>query len=543
MSLAPRPYQIEIDRCIEAGWEEASKQLVVAATGTGKTRVFCWLAARRAKQGIRTLILADQDELVWNPIEKLAELGVKAEAEKAEHNASLDALVVVGSVQTMMWERRLSRWPKDHFGLVIADEADKSLANSWQTVLRHFDGEANVCGFTATPNRSDKKNLGSYYERIAFESTLFDFIGNGSWAKDHDGNQCNWLSPIVVKMLPIAIDLNSVRSTSGDFDTNELHDAITPHLKEAAQAIREHASFRKVLAFVPLIATSQKFVGICNEIGLAAEHIDGTSEDREEKLKRFQAGEFDVLVNSQLLERGVDIPGIDCICDLSPTKSISKYMQRVGRGTRLAPFKDNLLLLDFLYDAQKKMVCRPAHLIAKDQDEAESITEISKGGMKPSDVAGEQLTAFDLMGMASIAQAQRERALRKKLEEQANKKAKFISAEAFALRNNSLSVAEYEPTMEWEAKPASEKQIKYLEKAGIDTSTVRGKGHASQLLGLYFHNKPVQMASPKQRAMLDRMRWRSADGMRGPSQATASDFVSAMAILQRRKKEKREVVL
>ncbi len=184
MSLAPRPYQIEIDRCIEAGWEEASKQLVVAATGTGKTRVFCWLAERRAKQGIRTLILADQDELVWNPIEKLAELGVKAEAEKAEHNASLDALVVVGSVQTMMRERRLSRWPKDHFGLVIADEADKSLANSWQTVLRYFDGEANVCGFTATPNRSDKKNLGSYYERIAFESTLFDFIGNGKWAYD-----------------------------------------------------------------------------------------------------------------------------------------------------------------------------------------------------------------------------------------------------------------------------------------------------------------------------------------------------------------------
>jgi hypothetical protein len=67
--------------------------------------------------------------------------------------------------------------------------------------------------------------------------------------------------------LPIAIDLNSVRSTDGDFNTTELHDAITPHLTEAAQAIQTHAAFRKTLVFVPLIATSQKFVAICQGIG------------------------------------------------------------------------------------------------------------------------------------------------------------------------------------------------------------------------------------------------------------------------------------
>lgn len=538
-----RPHQIASTSAVLAGWENFTKQLVIKPTGTGKTNEFCFLAVEAMKQGKRTLILADQDELVSQPIKRLLEaFGVTAGREQAEHRASLTDMIVVGSVQTLMREKRLERWPQDHFDLVIADEADKSLAASWQKVLKHFDGNANVCGFTATPNRSDKKNLGEYYESIAFEAALFDFIGDGKWAHDENGNQFNWLSPISVKMLPIAIDLNAVRSTSGDFDVNELHDAITPHLREAAQAIKTHASFRRTLVFVPLIATSQKFVAICNELGLRAEHIDGTSEDRDEKLARFADGEFDILVNSALLLRGVDIPAIDCVVMLRPTKSISLYQQAIGRGTRIAEFKSDLLLLDFLYDAQKKLVCRPAHLIAKSQEEAEAITEISKGGVMPSD-AGEQLTAFDLLGMQSIAQAQRERALRKKLEEHKDKKSKHISAEEFALKHQALAVAEYEPTMAWERAEVTKPQLSALKRFGIDPTTVLGKGHASQLIGLAHHHAPLLMASDGQRSMMAKMRWRSSDGMRGPEQATRHDAVKFFQELNKRKQERKEAVL
>lgn len=539
-----RPYQLALLEAVRDGWESFSKLLGIAPTGCGKTICFCHMANEYAQRGERTLIIVDQDELVTQAIDKLlATTGIVAGREQAEHGASLEDVVVVTTRQSM--ERRLENWPKDHFALVIADEADKSLSAGWQRVLKHFDGNANVCGFTATPNRADKRSLGEYYESIAFESTLFDFIGDGKWAFDIvDGQrvQKNWLSPISVKMLPIAIDLNAVRSTSGDFDANELHDAITPHLREVAEAIKLHASFRKVLGFVPLIATSQKMVQICRDIGIAAEHIDGTSEDRDEKLRRFEAGEFDVLWNSALLLRGVDIPSIDCVCMLRPTKSVSLYQQAIGRGTRLSPFKSDLLLLDFLYDAQKKLVCHPAHLIAKSQEEAEAITEVSKGAMVPSEV-GEQLTSFDLLGMASIAQAQRERALRKKLEEHKDKKSKFVDAATFALRHKSLIVAEYEPTMAWERAEPSPKQIGALKRFGIDPATVHGKGHASQLIGLAHHHAPLLLATPGQMATMARMRWRSADGTRGPQQATRHDAVKFFSELNKRRQARRQEVL
>ncbi len=531
-----RPYQTALLAAVREGWDSFSKQLAISPTGTGKTICFCHMAKEYAEQGKRTLILVDQSELAFQTVDKMERaVGLSCDVEKAERTASRSAMVVVATVQSLM--RRLDDWPADHFGLVIADEADKSICDSWLRVLRHFDGEADVCGFTATPNRSDKKNLGSYYENIAFEATLFDFIGNGKWAKDEHGNRFNWLSPISVKMLPITIDLNSVRSRDGDFDANELHDAITPHLTEAANAIRAHASFRKVLVFVPLIATSQKFVSICNSIGLAAEHIDGTSEDRAEKLERFGRGDFDILVNSALLLRGVDIPTIDCVVMLRPTKSISLYQQAIGRGTRLAPDKTDLLLLDFLYDAQKKLVCHPAHLIATSQEEAEAITGVSKGSAMPADVAGEQLTAFDLLGMATIAQAQRERALRKKLEEHKDRKAKHISAEEFALKHKAMGIAEYEPTMPWESQPMTDKQASALKRFGIDPATVKGKGHASKLISLGHHVEPVQFVSPKQAALLRRFRWSSPDGLRGPEQATRKEFARFMGARFKKQKE------
>ena len=178
-----RPYQTALLDAVRDGWSSWTKQLVIAPTGSGKTICFCHMAHEYAGRGERTLILVDQSELVYQAVEKLeAATGIKAEVEKAEQRARRSATVVVATIQSMV--SRLEDWPSDHFGLVIADEADKSICDSWLKVLRHFDGTANICGFTATPNRSDKKNLGTYYENIAFESTLFDFIGDGKWAHD-----------------------------------------------------------------------------------------------------------------------------------------------------------------------------------------------------------------------------------------------------------------------------------------------------------------------------------------------------------------------
>ncbi len=501
--MTPRPYQSECVAAIQEAFKAFVRVLVVLPTGAGKTIIFSFIAQLWAARGERVLILAHREELIDQAIAKLkAATGIVAEKEKAEFNASLSAQVVVASVQTMI--RRLDKWPRDHFSLVICDEGHHSLSDSWQSVLRHFN--AQVLGVTATPDRGDKRNLGQFFETVAYEVSLFDLIERG------------YLSRITLKSIPLRIDLSKVRSSAGDYDAADLGSALEPYLDEIAVAIREQAAFRRTLAFLPLIATSQKFVAACRAAGLAAEHVDGESPDRKELLAGFARWDFDVLSNAMLLTEGYDDPGIDCIVNLRPTRSRPLYAQICGRGTRLAPGKENLLLLDFLWAHQRHALIRPAHLIAKDDFEADQITELAElsGKALPGDVAAE--LPLDLRELATEAQSQREEALRKKLKEHENKAAKVLSAEEFALRHNSMDAAEYVETMAWEKLPATEKQLKYLRRAKIDLTTVRGKGHASKLLGLYFDKKQPVLASAAQQALLRRM------GHPNPEAATDGEF-------------------
>jgi superfamily II DNA or RNA helicase len=515
-----RPYQVGVLEGVEAGWAEASKQLVVVPTGGGKTVIFSHLAARR--QPGRTLVLAHREELIDQAIAKLhAATRIYAQKEKAESRASLEAPVVVASVQSMV--RRLDRWPADHFSLVICDEAHHALSDSWQTVLKHFDGEADVLGVTATPDRGDRRDLGVYFQRLAAEVGLFDLVGQG------------FLSRIAVKALPLKIDLDGVRSVAGDFAERDLGDALEPYLAQIAAAVREHASFRKVLAFLPLIETSRKFVEACRAAGLSAAHVDGESPDRAELLARFRDGEFDILSNAMLLTEGYDEPSIDCVLVLRPTRSRSLFAQMVGRGTRVAPHKRDLLLLDFLWNHTRLGVVHPACLVAKSEEEAAAITKKTQ-----ETEPGGELEQQDLLEVAASAAAEREESLRKRLAELADRKAREITAEEFAMKHRCLAVAEYEETMPWEKNPITEKQAVCLQRAGISLESVRGRGHASALLGLAFRGRPLRKATPAQVAMLRRMRWRSPDGMRGPDDATENDMRAVWMDFARKKRERKE---
>lgn len=519
-----RPYQLEAVESTEKGFCEFNKQLGVLPTGGGKTIVFSHLAQRRQARGERTLILAHRDELVTQAIDKLrASTGLIAQKEKAESYADLAAPVVVGSIQTLCREKRLERWPKDHFSLIVCDEAHHALSDSWQRTLGHFS--AQVLGVTATPDRGDRRNLGHYFQNVCFEVPLFDLIGQG------------YLSRITLKSIPLKIEMSQIKSEfdpqSGcqDFSKAGIASALEPYLDEIAVHIREQASFRRILTFLPLIATSQKFVEACRVAGLSAEHIDGESPDRREKLARFANWDFDVLSNAMLLTEGFDDPGIDCVIVLRPTRSRPLYAQMVGRGTRIAEGKENLMLLDFLWLHQSHAIVRPAHLIARDDFEAEQITALAEeqsAGI-PADLAAQM--PLDLETLSGEAVAQREEALRKRLEQQKKKQAKTISAEEFAIEHNSMDVAEYQEAMPWESTPFTEKQAKWLHRAKIDTSTVRGKGHASKLLSLYFDKKPLMLASEGQRAMMKRMGFPNAE------QATADQARRFFADMRKPKQE------
>lgn len=488
MSL--REYQESALTAVEAGFQEYDRQLLVAPTGAGKTIMFAAAAQRNLPK--RTLILAHREELLQQAVDKIwKSTGIEAALERADDRAPLSAPVVVGSVQTLMREKRLARWPADHFGLVVVDEAHHALSDSYQRVLEYF-AAAKVLGVTATPDRGDKRCLGKYFQNIAYEINLLDLIKAG------------YLSRISIKTIPIKIDLRSVKTIAGDYSADDLDASIREHLDAVADALCEHASFRKTLCFLPLVRTSKAFVEICRKKGIAAEHIDGNDPDRDQKLKDFANNRFDLLANAMLLTEGYDCPDVDCVVCLRPTKVRALYSQMVGRGTRIAKGKQDLLLLDFLWMHEKHDLVKPAHLIAKTEKIAAKMTEIGDGDLE--ELQGRAVDEIEEeMEAASDAKAQREEAMRKAIAENANKPKKLIDAMTFFTSLHDVENADYEPTVAWEFEPVSDGQRAMLEKVGIDPDSITCRGHASKIIDRIISRRKMNLASAKQLALLKRL--------------------------------------
>ena len=463
-----RGYQLAAAESIMSGFGEFRRQLLVAATGAGKTQIFCEVARRM--QPKRSLILCHREELIDQAARRLASFGMAAEVEMADRKASLDAPAVVGSVQTLMRDNRLNRWPRGHFSLVVADEAHHATSESWQKVLGYFD--TRILGASATPERSDKRELGKFFENIAYEIGLLDLVKQG------------WLSPIRVKTVPLGLDLRGASTVAGDYSAEDLGDIIAPQLGKIVEVLREYRH-RKTIVFLPLIRLSQLFTRLCREAGLTAWHVDGNSKDRAQTLSEYSSARCGILCNAMLLTEGYDEPSIDCVVCLRPTKVRSLYCQIVGRGTRVYPNKDHLLLLDFLWLTNDHSLIQPAHLIAKDSQEAEVVTRLLK----------EQ---EDLETAAESAAEVRTRKLSERLEVNRARIPRFFDPLEFAVSLRDLELAEFEPTMPWHSDRVTIKQIKMLSRYGIDHRNVATKGHAAAILDRVFTRSRLRLATPKQ---------------------------------------------
>lgn len=482
-----RPYQQEAKQAILKEWAGGvDKTLLVLPTGTGKTIVFSKLAEKRVRNGDRVLVLAHRGELLEQAADKMAQAtGLGCAVEKAEETC-LDSWfrVTVGSVQSLMREERLNRFSQDYFNVVIVDEAHHALANSYQRVLNHFTG-AKVLGVTATPDRGDMKNLGQYFESLAYEYTLPKAIKEG------------YLSPIKAQTIPLKLDLTAVRQQAGDFSTRDLGTALDPYLYQIADEMTKYCMDRRTLVFLPLIATSQKFTEILNSKGFNAAEINGESKDRAEVLENFERGHYNVLCNSMLLTEGYDHPAIDCVVVLRPTKIRSLYSQMVGRGTRLHPGKDHLLLLDFLWHTERHELCHPAHLISENEEVAAKMTENIEGAGGPVDLEEAQMQAQEDVVAA------REEALAKQLREMRSRKRKLVDPLQFEMSIQAEDLANYVPSFGWEMGPPTDSQIKTLEKFGIFPDEIDSAGKASKLLDRLNMRRIEGLATPKQIRLLE----------------------------------------
>ena len=385
----------------------------------------------------------------------------------------------------MQREKRLGQFPEDYFGTVIVDEAHHCISDGYQKVLGHF-AQSQVLGVTATPDRGDMRNLGKYFESLAYEYTLPKAIREG------------YLSPIKALTIPLKLDLSSVGMQAGDFKSGEIATALDPYLYQIADEMAKYCQDRKTVVFLPLVKTSQKFRDILEGRGFRAAEVNGNSQGRAEILEAFDQGKYNVLCNSMLLTEGWDCPSVDCIVVLRPTKVRSLYCQMAGRGTRLHPGKEHLLLLDFLWHTDRHELCHPANLICDNPEVAQKMTQnLEEAAGYPVDLEeAENKASNDVV-------AQREEALANQLEEMKRRKKKLVDPLQFELSIQAEDLAGYVPSFGYQMAPPSEKQLSTLERFGICSEGVENAGKAELLINKLVKRREENLTTPKQIRFLE----------------------------------------
>lgn len=482
-----RPYQQAAREAVEQDWDgDFLRTLLVLPTGCGKTIVFSKIVEDMVRSGHRCLILAHRGELLEQAADKLLHAtGLRCAVEKAEETC-LDSWyrVTVGSIQSLMREKRLGQFPANYFDVIVVDEAHHVLSEGYQRVLNHF-GAARVLGVTATPDRGDMRNLGQYFEHLAYEYTLPRAIKDG------------YLCPIKAVTIPLRLDLSGVGVQAGDFKSSDIDTALDPYLHQIAQEMQQYCADRKTVVFLPLVRTSQKFCRLLNAQGCRAAEVNGDSKDRAEVLKAFDEGEYNILCNSMLLTEGWDCPSVDCVVVLRPTKVRSLYSQMVGRGTRLFPGKEDLLLLDFLWHTERHELCHPANLICESDEVARQMTENIEAAGCPVDIEeAEKKASEDVV-------AQREESLAKQLAEMRSRKRKLVDPLQFEMSIAAEDLTGYTPAFGFEMGPPSDKQRAALEKFGIFPDEIENAGKASLLLDRLAKRRTEGLTTPKQIRFLE----------------------------------------
>ena len=333
-----RAYQKQVLLDIAAEVSAGIKRIIaVAPTGAGKTVIFAETVRQAAEKGRSVLILVHRDELLQQTSRKLHDVGVDHGLIKAGYTARLSERVQVASVQTLharaIRSNRIEMPPAD---LIVVDECHHARARTYQAILDAYPN-ATVVGFTATPCRGDGRGLGNLFESMVQCPQVAELTGLG------------YLVPAKI-YAPSQPDLKGVRVSCGDYaeaelakrvDTQQLVGDVVTHYLRLAQG-------RRTVVFAVNVAHSIHLRDEFCRAGIAAEHVDGSTpaEERTAILRRFAAGEVDVLCNVGVLTEGWDCPNASCLVLARPTKSLGLYRQMVGRVLRPAAGKTDALILD-----------------------------------------------------------------------------------------------------------------------------------------------------------------------------------------------------
>lgn len=320
----------------EAGEDRA---LVVAATGLGKT----FLAAFDSRGYRRVLFIAHRQELLDQARAAFESVRDDRVGRVQAAQVELDARVVVAMVQTLAQERVLADARLAGFDYVVVDEFHHAAADSYQKVLAVLQPRF-LLGLTATPFRGDTRDLFALVGgNVAYEVDLFQAVAYG------------WLVPFhyygiadTVKYSPAL--LNASRT---GYDEAKLTAEVSraERLRLVMEQWHKHApAAPKALGFCVSIEHARTMAASFNAAGIPAlaVHSGADSVDRRDAIHRLQEGSVHCLFTVDLFNEGVDIPAVNLVLMLRPTESMTVFVQQLGRGLRLHPHKQRLVVLDLI---------------------------------------------------------------------------------------------------------------------------------------------------------------------------------------------------
>lgn len=526
-----RNYQQDIKRSVLREWETVCSTLVVAPTGCGKTVMFA--AIIEAMQPKRAMVLAHRSELIWQARDKIMKTtGLDCGVEMADKyvNGSLfgDTPVVVSTIQTQLSahgdRRRMSRFNPEDFGLLIIDEAHRSLSPGYRDLINYYktkNPSIKILGVTATPDLSSEEALGQVYETCPPEQDyeILQAIQDG------------WLVDVEQQFVHIAgLDFASMRTTAGDLNGADL--AAVMEAEENMQGVAGAAlgviGEKRTVVFTASVKQAEVISNIFNrhKPGMSNWVCGATNKDlRREMLSRFDAGQFQVICNCNCLSEGWDSPGVEVVVQARPTKSRALYAQQVGRSLRPLPGvvdgpetpelrraaiaaspKKSALVLDFVGNSGKHKLMTSADILGGKLSEevlARAVAKAkSRGG--PVNMTEELLAAEEEL---------RKEAEERRLAEEARKRRLVAKVRYTTKAISPFDAFDLQPVQArgWDqGKQLSEKQRSVLLRAGVNPDTL-SFSQGKQLLNEMFRRFGEKLATVKQCAILKRYNYQTKD--------------------------------
>tara|TARA_R110002073_G_scaffold1321_2_gene9166 strand:+ start:4011 stop:7151 length:3141 start_codon:yes stop_codon:yes gene_type:complete len=347
--ISPFPHQKEIleQLAVERDVHQRFRNLVVAATGTGKTLISAFDFARflKTKPNATFLFVAHREEILKQA--HAAYQGVLKNGSFGEiwvGNYSPDHYrQLFVSIQTLNNQLEKLKLNPDYYDYIIIDEVHHIAAKSYRAVLNYFTPSL-LLGLTATPERQDGSDILSDFSGvIAAEIRLPEAINR------------RHLCPFQYFGVDDDTDLRSISWSRGRYDIAQLTNLYTQNQNRVDKILRSLNEIitdirsMKALAFC---VSREHATYMCQQFllkGIKADILTSdNSSERQQKQQAIRSGNINILCVVDIFNEGVDIPEVDTLLFLRPTESLTIFLQQLGRGLRLADGKECCTVLDFV---------------------------------------------------------------------------------------------------------------------------------------------------------------------------------------------------